>query len=469
MSVKTKSRTRQLYWKPSYVDLDAMYPTDVSTGIHFDDWDAWDDPFHMNYRQYIDVQAKKELGFHPVRDAFERYDGYNNMPRRWVEGMKLVFPYLQTAEVAAGRAHSRTARYAPAPALRAAAFYQSIDEMRHFQNHLYEMRIYNQKSDGFDNWAFWRDHHFAVRPVKYVYEDIMNCDNVFEVIIALNLCVEVVFTNLIFVGLPSVGALNGDTALAQEMLTTQSDETRHMAIGQSTIRTLLRDERNLPQIQYWLDKWFWLQHRVIAGPVGTVPDYFSKRKYISSQEMYQRYVIDNFIAGMVQDLSEFGLKPPRFIEHAKAELPDYSHSLYRGLFQYKNVMYNRLHVPTSEDLEFYHQNYPTFEANHGRFWDEVRGGDPKDLPQLPMLCQMCGLPCVFPVPENPSIQCSMYEGKAYWFCSEGCQYIFDHEPFRYSKRVTMDRQLNGLDVPAIRERMGLPKGIGGTLEAEDDI
>src|SRR3954466_4003289 len=250
MPTTAKNRSRRLYWKPSYVDMDAMSPPSASSGIHFDDWDAWDDPFHMNYRQYIDVQAKKELGFHPVRDAFERYDGYNNMPRRWVEGMKLVFPYLQTAEVAAGRAHSRTARYAPAPALRAAAFYQSIDEMRHFQNHLYEMRIYNQKSDGFDNWAFWRDHHFAIRPVKYVYEDIMNCDNVFEVIMALNLCVEVVFTNLIFVGLPSVGALNGDTALAQEMLTTQSDETRHMAIGQSTIRTLLRDERNLPQIQY---------------------------------------------------------------------------------------------------------------------------------------------------------------------------------------------------------------------------
>ncbi|HEX3780287.1 MAG TPA: hypothetical protein VHX38_11515, partial [Pseudonocardiaceae bacterium] len=65
--MKTKSRAKQLYWKPSYVDLDAMYPDLASAGIHFDDWDAWDDPFNISYRQYIDVQAKKELGFHPVR------------------------------------------------------------------------------------------------------------------------------------------------------------------------------------------------------------------------------------------------------------------------------------------------------------------------------------------------------------------------------------------------------------------
>jgi YHS domain-containing protein len=82
---------------------------------------------------------------------------------------------------------------------------------------------------------------------------------------------------------------------------------------------------------------------------------------------------------------------------------------------------------------------------------------------------MCGLPCVFPTPENPSIQCSMYDEKAYWFCSNGCKWIFDHEPFRYAHRVTMDRELNGLDVPEIRARMGLEKGAGGLLPAELDV
>jgi phenol hydroxylase P3 protein len=185
--------------------------------------------------------------------------------------------------------------------------------------------------------------------------------------------------------------------------------------------------------------------------------------------MYQRYVIDNFIAGMVDDLAEFGLKQPRFLDDAKAELPDYSHTLYRTFFQYKNVLFNKMFVPDSHDLEFFTEGYPTFEANHGKFWDEVRSGDPKDLSQLPMLCQMCGMPCVFPVPERANVQCSMYENNAYWFCSNGCKYIFDHEPYRYAHRVTMERTLNGLDVPEIRQRMGLAPGLGGLLTAEMDV
>ncbi|MGH8998613.1 MAG: toluene hydroxylase, partial [Acidimicrobiia bacterium] len=69
MPVITKDRehrrTRRLYWQPTYVDEETIFPSVAREGIHFKDWDSWDDPFHMSYRQYIDVQAKKEAGFHP--------------------------------------------------------------------------------------------------------------------------------------------------------------------------------------------------------------------------------------------------------------------------------------------------------------------------------------------------------------------------------------------------------------------
>ncbi|MGH9000361.1 MAG: YHS domain-containing protein, partial [Acidimicrobiia bacterium] len=405
----------------------------------------------------------------PVREAFERYGGDSAISRRWLDGMKVAFPFLMFAEYAANRTHARISRYCPAPALRSAAFYQSIDELRHSQNHLYQMKMLTQKTDGFDNWRHWRDHHFLVRPAKKTFEDLMACDNIFEHIFALNIGVEVTFTNLIFVGLPSVGALNGDTAMAQEMLTTQSDETRHMAIGQSTVRTLLRDERNLPLVQYWLDKWFWLHHRVDAPAVGTLVDYFAKRKHIPFKKMYKRYVVDNYLTGLVEDLAEFGVKKPWFLDTVERELDDYTHSLYRAMFQYKHVLFNKVFVPNDHDLEFFCEGYPTFEANHGRFWSQVRDGDPKDLPQLPMICQMCQLPCVFPTPEQPSVCSREYEGQMFWFCSEPCRWIFDNEPVRYSKAVTLDRILNGKDIPEIREYMGVDRNIGGLLEAEDDI
>jgi phenol hydroxylase P3 protein len=82
---------------------------------------------------------------------------------------------------------------------------------------------------------------------------------------------------------------------------------------------------------------------------------------------------------------------------------------------------------------------------------------------------MCGLPCVFPVPERPTVCCSTHQGRVYWFCSNGCKWIFDHEPFRYAHRVTPSQTLNGLDVPELRTKMGLTKGLGGLLTAEEDV
>ena len=347
-------RTKRLYWEPSYVPQEAIYPPANYEGIHFKDWDRWDDPFHMSFRQYVEIQAKKDNGFHPARDAFDRYGGTDRMDRRWLEGMKVVYPILFHGEYGALRSNARVSRYAPAPALRAAAFYQSIDELRHSQNHVYQMRMLNKHTDGFSNWAEWKRHHFLLQPAKMLFEDIVACENVFESVMALNILVEVAYTNLVFVGVPSVGVLNGDLAGASEFLTTQSDETRHMAIGQSTLRTLLEgDDRNLPLIQYWLDKWFWLLHRIIGCPLGVIPDYFARRKALPMRQMFQRYIVDNFVAGMVEDLGKFGLQPPRFLDAAVAEMEDAPHTLFRTLFQYKHMLFNKMFVPTETDMEFF--------------------------------------------------------------------------------------------------------------------
>jgi phenol hydroxylase P3 protein len=459
------NRTKRLYWEPSYVPKEAIYPPANYEGIYFKDWDRWDDPFQMSFKQYVEIQAKKDNGFHPARDAFDRYGGTDKMDPRWVEGMKVVYPILFHGEYGALRSNARVSRYAPAPALRAAAFYQSIDELRHSQNHVYQMRMFNKHTEGFHNWAEWKRHHFLLQPAKMLFEDIVACENVFESVMGLNILVEVAYTNLVFVGIPSVGVLNGDTAGAAEFLTTQSDETRHMAIGQSTLRTLLEgDDRNLPQIQYWLDKWFWLLHRIIGCPLGVIPDYFAKRKALPMKQMFQRYIVDNYVAGMVEDLGDLGLQPPRFLDDAVREMEDAGHSLFRTLFQYKHMLFNKMFVPTDTDMEFFAEHYPHWEERHGTFWDEVRAGDPKDLPSLPMMCQVCQLPCIFPVPESPTIRCAEWGGEVRWFCSDGCQWIFDHEPERYSRAVGLDRVLTGKDVGEIREHMRLFGKLGGVLE-----
>ncbi len=457
---------KRLAWEPSYVETEDVYPGSATEGIYAKDWDAWEDPFHMNYRRYIEVQAKKEFSFHPTRESFARFDDVDRVDRRWLEGVKIVYPYLLLGEYGANRSHARVSRYAPAPALRQAAFYQSIDELRHSQNHIYQLRVLNQAGDeGYDGWSDWMRKHFLLRPSRQVFEDMLSCDNIFESIVALNLAVEVGFTNLIFIAIPHTAANNGDTALAQEFLTTQSDETRHMAIGQSTVRTLLEaDDRNLDRIQYWFDKWFWLNHRAVAGPVSLLIDYFGRNKSMSFKEAYQRYVIENFIGGMVEDLGKFGLKAPWMLDHARTEIDDLSHSLFRTLYMYKGVLFNKMFEPNEHDMGFFHEHYSNFGQNHGKFWQEVADGDTKDMAVLPMLCQVCQFPVSYPLPETASVKVREYGDQVYSFCSEPCAWIFDNEPVRYSKAVTMDKLLTGMDVPEIRAYMGLRAGHGGLID-----
>lgn len=459
---------KRLAWHPSYVDQLDVFPASATEGIYAKNWDAWEDPFHMNYRRYISVQAKKESSFHPAREAFARYPQSHEIDRRWLEGIKVAYPYLLLGEYAANRSHARVSRYAPAPALRQASFYQSIDELRHSQNHLYQLRMLNQAGDeGYDGWSEWMGKHFLLRPSRNTFEDLVSCDNIFEAIVALNLIVEVGFTNLVFIGIPHTAANNGDTVLAQEFLTTQSDETRHMAIGQSTVRTLLEaDERNIEKIQYWFDKWFWINHRAIGGATALVIDYFGRHKAMSYAEAYRRYVVDNFIGGMVEDLGKFGLKAPWYLDIALKEVEDISHTLFRTLYMYKGVLFNKMFEPNRHDQDFFAEHYPTFEERHGRFWREVAAGDRKDKAVLPMLCQVCQFPAAFPVPEKPSIQVRERQGQVFTFCSEPCAWIFDNEPVRYSKTVTMDKELTGMEVPEIRRVMGLREGHGGLIAPE---
>ena len=76
------------------------------------------------------------------------------------------------------------------------------------------------------------------------------------------------------------------------MLTIQSDESRHMANGWTTLVTLLQDDRNLPLIQEVLDKWAWRSHVSFGVGNALFGDYFVRNRQESSKEMALRWVFD---------------------------------------------------------------------------------------------------------------------------------------------------------------------------------
>jgi phenol hydroxylase P3 protein len=164
-----------------------------------------------------------------------------------------------------------------------------------------------------------------------------------------------------------------------------------------------------------------------------VLDYFPKNKPISYKEAFHRYVLEDFIQGYVSELSQFGLKPPRHLDQALAEIEHGSHSIWRGLYASRKDLWFDVHQPTAEDLAWLHDKYPAFADTHAPFWRAVADGANVDADTSPMICDVCQFPCVFPEPAHAVALPSDFGGRRYWFCSEGCQWIFDREPHKYTR------------------------------------
>jgi phenol hydroxylase P3 protein len=439
--------THSLHWDPTYVSEDAYIPEEWRTACTMPDWKKFNDPFQILFEDYVRIQAEKEDKFHAVRDAGARFGHIGRVDPRWVEAMKSFNTALTYSEYYNYRGHVRVARFAPAPAIRIASMVQAMDERRHAEEAIYQARDYvKHHKSGFllprDRIAFF-ERHWYFQGDRSFFEDLITTDPI-EAIIGTNLVFETAFTNLLFIAAPAAGVANGDFGFGQAHMTIQSDETRHMALGQAVARAMLQnDDTNLELIQDWVDKWFWRCHRLLLAVVGPVLDYFPKVKPISYREAFQRYVVEDFIQGYVSELSQFGLKPPRHLDQALAELEHGSHTAWRDLYASRSSLWFDVHQPTAEDIEWLNEKYPSFDAVHGDYWRAVADGADMQADSLPMICDICHFPCTFPEPKTAVALPVDYEGDRYWFCSEGCKWIFEREASKYKRTIEPSALLLG--------------------------
>jgi Methane/Phenol/Toluene Hydroxylase len=89
---------------------------------------------------------------------------------------------------------------------------------------------------------------------------------------------ETAYTNPIFVALTEIAASNGDQVTPSVFLSIQSDESRHMANGYSTLAAVVSNPDNLPTLQLDFDRAFWRQHAFIDPFVAAVWDYFQTNR-----------------------------------------------------------------------------------------------------------------------------------------------------------------------------------------------
>jgi phenol hydroxylase P3 protein len=199
------------------------------------------------------------------------------------------------------------------------------------------------------------------------------------------------------------------------------------------MRALLEeDERNLPILQDWLDKWTWRLYRVDALAGSIFFDYFAKNKVMSYKEAFQKYFVDDFIGGLVNDLGRYGLKEPRFIQEMLDEMDVLSHLVWKYLYQRKKLLWFKVFQPDDEDIDWLKDNYPGWQELVGEFWDDVRAGKVVDYGGLVPICSLCHTACLFHTPDRPKIQGPFQrDGRTLWFCSPACKWIFEREPEKY--------------------------------------
>ena len=434
---KYQAMTRDLMWDPKHFDMKKVYPLIEKEGIILKDPSRWEDPFRMAYNQYVKIQSEKDGIYHSVRNAFEANDGHAKVvDSRWYEGVKIFAVAVQPAEYAAHRLMAYIGRNIPIEAIRFATFNQAIDELRHAQIEIKHYAHMSKQIDGLHNMARTSQNLWLNTVSKSFFDDAATAGP-FEALIAVSFSFEYVFTNILFLPFASSAGAVGDENFAAVGKTVQSDESRHMALGMSALKMLLEeDERNVPIIQGWIDKWYWRAYRMFSV-IAMLVDYYPRIRPISWKKAFETYVEEQVFNGLFKDLRKYGIRLPLHAEDSIKEKETYSHSVFRIVDQYKMANPYRSFKLQEDDYEWLGNEYSKFdslfEQTFRRNEDDVFANS---SPGIPAICSVCQLPAEFPNPDSPLelwSQYSEYNGKTYMTCSPGCKHIFDHEPEKYTQ------------------------------------
>ncbi|WP_321393620.1 aromatic/alkene/methane monooxygenase hydroxylase/oxygenase subunit alpha [Emcibacter sp.] len=462
--------SRGLDWETTYQPMDKVYPYDKYEGIVIHDWDAWEDPFRLTMDSYWKFQSEKERKLYAVIDSFAQNNGHLGVTdARYVNAIKLFLTGVSPLEYQASRGFTHVGRHFQGAGARVACQMQAIDELRHVQTQVHAMSHYNKFFDGLHSGPQMHDRVWYLSVPKSFFDDAMTAGP-FEFLTAISFSFEYVLTNLLFVPFMSGAAYNGDMATVTFGFSAQSDEARHMTLGLEIIKFMLeQDERNIPIVQGWIDKWFWRGTRLLAL-VGMMMDYMLPKRIMSWKEAWEIYFVEAGGA-LFEDLARYGIKPPKHAETATREAEHISHQAWGIFYNYTHAAGFHTWIPENEELDWLSEKYPnTFDKYYRprfEYWrEEEKAGRRFYNNTLPMLCQTCQIPMGFTEMDDPTtvaFRSSSYKDETYHFCSDGCKEIFDHEPEKYVQAWLPVHQIyqgncGGAEVPDVLKWYGLNLG-----------
>lgn len=458
---------RTTEWTPSYVTEEELFVPGHSggEGIPAEAWSAYDEPYKVSYREYVDTQRQKDAGAYSVKAALERLDLYKTADPGWITILKLHYAAVAVVEYNAALQESRFARWARFPGMRNMATLGTLDEIRHAQLQLFFAHEYVAKDRHFD-WAHEAmfTENWGIIAARHAFDDMLMTRDALATSIMANFAFETGYTNLQFIGLSADAARTGDYTFAKLIQSIQSDEARHAQIGTPVLQAMI-EAGQTEKAQNLIDIAFWRSWKLFTILTGLPMDYYMPLEHRegSFKEFMQEWIIDQF----ARSLDDLGLAKPWYWDIFLRDLDEHHHGQQLGLWSWRPTLwFNPVAGVGPDERDWLEEKYPGWNDTFGKCWDVIidnlkNGRGDQTVPgTLPIICNMSNIPVVgtpfkhlvdFPLEHN---------GRLYHFGSEVDRWIFEQEPERYQDHQSIvDRflagKINPPDLGGVLQYMGL--------------
>ncbi len=431
------------------------------------------DPFRHLLADYASMEREKDDRLYGALDAEVRFGSIQRASPRWIEAQKFAVPAFVEGEYQAVKGAGLLVSSIQNQELRQGYVAQMLDEVRHVQIQAGLRRHYvhhYRDPAGFDIGQAALGKHPVGQIARSAFGGFSSGDPI-DIVICLNVVLETAFTNAFTMAMPEVGLANGDQALSTVMLSVQSDESRHMANGYGTLMCVLQDGRNVEHLQRSLDRHFWHQHMALDTLVGVVTEYYAEKRPWAYRDVFEEWVLDDFVGSYTRRLDRFGLRPPARLEDAARFVDGAHHAAALALAAIWPLNFWRVEAPAPSEYEWFEKHYPGWTQRYGGLWDAFRAlSDPgsgqlllQALPALPPFCQVCQVPCVVPHFDAPERRIVEHEGKKFALCSEGCEAAFVERPIRYTGQASFWSRYHGWELSEVIRDLGFIRPDGKTL------
>jgi toluene monooxygenase system protein A len=469
---------RSTNWTPSFVTEEELFPKEMSDphGVPVSEWETYDEPYKVSYREYVAIQREKDSGAYSVRSALQRSKYYENADPAYLSLLKLHYAAIALSEYQTGLASARMARFGRAPGMRNMATFGVLDELRHGQIQLSFAHQLVPLDRQFD-WAQRAQHtnNWAALSGRHALDDVMMTRDAITTSIMVNFAFETGLTNVQMIGLSADAANIGDFTFANLITSIQSDEARHAQIATPLIEILIRNGKKA-EVQKAVDIAFWRIWKIFALLTGIPMDYWFPLE--KRDQSFKEYMHEFVIVQFDRQLQDVGLDRPWYWEHFLNEIDTYHHTQQAGIWSWRNtVWWNPTGGLGKAERVWLEQKYPGWNDTFGKYWDviidNVNSGKLEHTHAVgnPALCSMCNntIASRGGLRWDARVRQKEYQGRRYNFCSEPCEWIFDQEPDRYKDwNTVVDRLYTGEISPPNAEGLLKYMGIGVVSEGGRD-